>query len=118
MDKKVVFLDIDGTIVDFFGNIPESTKTAIRKARENGHYMVVCSGRSKFQIAKEVLDLGIDGIVAAAGAYVEYEGKVVYHKCMTKEQREKLGHYLKDNNFIFSIQTDTRLITTENSRKN
>ena len=73
MDKKVVFLDIDGTIVDFFGNIPESTKTAIRKARENGHYMVVCSGRSKFQIAKEVLDLGIDGIVAAAGAYVEYE---------------------------------------------
>ena len=55
MDKKVVFLDIDGTIVDFFGNIPESTKTAIRKARENGHYMVVCSGRSKFQIAKEVL---------------------------------------------------------------
>ena len=117
MDKKVVFLDIDGTIVDFFGNIPESTKTAIRKARENGHYMVVCSGRSKFQIAKEVLDLGIDGIVAAAGAYVEYEGKVVYHKCMTKEQREKLGHYLKDNNFIFSIQTDTRLITTENCKE-
>ena len=34
MDKRVVFLDIDGTIVDFFGNIPESTKTAIRKARE------------------------------------------------------------------------------------
>ena len=117
MDKKVVFLDIDGTIVDFFGNIPESTKTAIRKARENGHYMVVCSGRSKFQIAKEVLDLGIDGIVAAAGAYVEYEGKVVYHKYMTKEQREKLGRYLKDNNFIFSIQTDTRLITTENCKE-
>ena len=62
-------------------------------------------------------DLGIDGIVAAAGAYVEYEGKVVYHKCMTKEQREKLGHYLKDNNFIFSIQTDTRLITTENCKE-
>ena len=117
MDKKVVFLDIDGTIVDFFGNIPESTKTAIRKARENGHYMVVCSGRSKFQIAKEVLDLGIDGIVAAAGAYVEYEGKVVYHKCMTKEQREKLGRYLKDNNFIFSIQTDTRIITTEKCKE-
>ena len=31
MDKKVVFLDIDGTIVDFFGNIPESTKKPLEK---------------------------------------------------------------------------------------
>ena len=102
MDKKVVFLDIDGTIVDFFGNIPESTKTAIRKARENGHYMVVCSGRSKFQIAKEVLDLGIDGIVAAAGAYVEYEGKVVYYN----KDKEFGSIYQHDDDHLFFRQSD------------
>ena len=45
MNQKVVFLDVDGTIVNDKGIIPESTKTAIRKAVENGHKLVVCSGR-------------------------------------------------------------------------
>ena len=31
MDKKVVFLDIDGTIVDFFGNIPNQPKQPLEK---------------------------------------------------------------------------------------
>ena len=46
MNQKVVFLDVDGTIVNDKGIIPESTKIAIRKAVENGHKLVVCSGRS------------------------------------------------------------------------
>ena len=46
MNQKVVFLDVDGTIVNDKGIIPESAKIAIRKAVENGHKLVVCSGRS------------------------------------------------------------------------
>ena len=75
MDKKVVYLDIDGTIVDFFGNIPESTKTAIRKARENGHYMVACSGRSKFQIAKKYKDDG--GVMIAVAHHMNDQAETV-----------------------------------------
>lgn len=48
MNQKVVFLDVDGTIVNDKGTIPESTQIAIRKAVENGHKLVVCSGRSLF----------------------------------------------------------------------
>ena len=36
MNQKVVFLDVDGTIVNDKGIIPESTQIAIRKAVENG----------------------------------------------------------------------------------
>mgnify|MGYP000827597056 CR=1 FL=1 len=42
MNQKVVFLDVDGTIVNDKGIIPESTQIAIRKAVENGHKLVVC----------------------------------------------------------------------------
>ena len=37
MEQKVVFLDVDGTMVDSAGKIPASTKEAVRKAGENGH---------------------------------------------------------------------------------
>ena len=41
--KKVVFLDVDGTMVNDRGEIPESTKEAVRRAKANGHKMVVCT---------------------------------------------------------------------------
>lgn len=79
MNQKVVFLDVDGTIVNDKGIIPESTKTAIRKAVENGHKLVVCSGRSLFQLPQMLLDLGFSGMVTAAGAQVIADGKEIYH---------------------------------------
>lgn len=68
---KVVFLDIDGTLVDYNGNVPESTKKAILQAKKKGHKMVLCTGRSRFQIPKKLWNLGMDGVIAGAGAFVE-----------------------------------------------
>ncbi len=62
--KKVVFLDVDGTMVNDRGEIPESTKEAVRRAKANGHKMVVCTGRSRFQIYDELLELGFSGLSA------------------------------------------------------
>ena len=37
MNRKLIFFDIDGTIIpEDTGVIPESTKEAIKKAKENG----------------------------------------------------------------------------------
>ena len=77
--KKVVFLDVDGTMVNDRGEIPESTKEAVRRAKANGHKMVVCTGRSRFQIYDELLELGFSGIVGGAGVFVIADGKEIYH---------------------------------------
>ena len=77
MKRKVVFLDVDGTIVNAKGLIPESAKRAIKKAVENGHKLVVCSGRSLFQLPQSLLDLGFSGMVTAAGAQVIADGKEI-----------------------------------------
>ena len=87
MEKKVVFLDIDGTLVNASGIIPESAKYAIKKARENGHKMVLCSGRGRFQLPEELLRLGIDGIISSDGAAVLSDGEEIYHKQIDSEQR-------------------------------
>ena len=87
MDKKVVFLDVDGTMVNEKGEIPESAQYAVRTAQANGHRMVVCSGRSRFQIYDALLELGFSGIVGGAGAFVEDEGKEFYHAYIDEEHR-------------------------------
>ena len=45
--SKLIFLDVDGTLVDYHNRIPESAVKAIRQAREKGHLVYVCTGRSK-----------------------------------------------------------------------
>ena len=42
--KKIIFIDIDGTIVDYENHLPDSAVTAIRKARENGHRVYISTG--------------------------------------------------------------------------
>ena len=38
---KILFLDVDGTLVDYETNLPESAVKAVRKARENGHLVYI-----------------------------------------------------------------------------
>lgn len=115
MNQKVVFLDIDGTMVDMDGKIPQSTKEAIRRAKENGHKMVVCSGRSRFQIYDELLELGFSGIVGAAGAFVIADGEEIYHAYIDEEHRKSSYEYLESNGFIFCYQADDGVVLNQRS---
>ena len=45
--SKLIFLDVDGTLVDYHNRIPESAVKAIRQAREKGHLVYVCTGRRR-----------------------------------------------------------------------
>lgn len=82
---KLLFFDIDGTLVDFDAKMPESAKEALRRAQENGHKCFICSGRSYNQIYPDLLKMGFDGIVAAAGGYVEYQGKEICNEVFGSE---------------------------------
>ena len=50
MNKKVIFIDVDGTLLDYENRLPESASIAIKKARENGHKVYICTGRSKAEV--------------------------------------------------------------------
>ncbi|MBQ1802253.1 MAG: Cof-type HAD-IIB family hydrolase [Lachnobacterium sp.] len=113
--KKIIFFDIDGTLSDFTGNILQSTKDGIKKLRENGHLAFICTGRSRAQINKQILDIGFDGIVAAAGAYVEFDGKEVYHSVFGEDKTKFLINFMTQNNISFIIQTKGGCFLSEKS---
>ncbi len=83
----ILFFDIDGTIWDYKNFIPESTKTAIKQARVNGHKCFLNTGRSRaFVYNKELLGIGFDGIVSACGAMIEYEGETLYNRLIPRDE--------------------------------
>lgn len=108
-EKRFVFLDIDGTIYPIFGIIPESVRLAINKAKENGHHVFVNSGRGKYEIPREVMALGMEGMVASAGAYVEVEGEILADEFLEKRLTDKVIDFLEEHNMVYVVSADGRL---------
>lgn len=125
MNKKVIFLDIDGTLVDETGKAPASAQKALQKARENGHKLVLCTGRSKFQIPKELLALGIDGIISGAGAYVEAREQskeaekeqitILLQTVIEEAYAKSTYEYLEGNGFLFCYQAEDGIVLNQRS---
>lgn len=115
MREKAVFLDVDGTMVDSDGKIPASTKEAVRMAKENGHKMVICTGRSQFQIYEELLAMGFSGIVGGAGAFVVSGGEEIYHAYIDAQHRKSSYDYLEGNGFVFCYQADDGIVLNQRS---
>lgn len=71
MKQKIAFFDIDGTLTsEIDGSVPESTKRAIKTARENGHLMFINTGRCMLNVEKRFLDVGFDGVIAGCGTNI------------------------------------------------
>ncbi len=70
--RKILFFDIDGTLWTMDGHIPESTREAIRRVRENGHLVFINSGRTRGYIRDpKLFTLGLDGVVSGCGTMIE-----------------------------------------------
>ncbi|MBC1485769.1 Cof-type HAD-IIB family hydrolase [Listeria seeligeri] len=113
MTKKIVFVDVDGTLVNDDGLVPESARTAITKARNNGHQVYLCTGRSKPELYEAILSIGFDGIIGAGGGYVEVNDQIIYHKKVANEDvihmvdffnKKKLDFYLESNGGLFASE--------------
>ena len=71
--SHICFFDIDNTLWDFHMNIPESTKEAVRRLHENGHYVFLNSGRARAMIRDpRLFELGFNGVVSGMGTMIEY----------------------------------------------
>lgn len=113
MNKKVIFLDIDGTLTEPGKNVPpESAVTAVKKAQENGHKVFLCTGRN-FGMLSPLLPYGFDGVVGSSGGYITCGDEVVYDCPMTREESDRLNEVLLRNNIFRTIECKDGSYTDE-----
>lgn len=112
--SKIIFLDVDGTLVDYDNRIPESAVKAIRLAREKGHKVYVCTGRSRAEMQPEIWDIGIDGMIGGNGSYVEDNEEVVMHQLISKEEARHIVDWLHSRGLEFYLESNNGLFASEN----
>lgn len=93
---KILFFDIDGTLMDRQNRIPESTVRGLRLVREKGNLCLLCTGRTCSMVPEQVEAIGFDGIVGGGGTYIRVKDRVLMDRELTLEEvKESLPRLMK-----------------------
>lgn len=117
MDKKIIFFDIDGTLLDQeTSTIPQSAIHAIEKAMQNGHYCFINTGRPKCTLDQSVLDIPFDGYICGCGTYIEYQNKQILHNNLSKQARQETIHAIYDSHSDAILEGKQAIYFSKNTK--
>lgn len=105
MNKKIVFFDIDGTLVGASRKITEKNKEAIHLLRENGHLAFLCTGRAPASIESSLTDIGFDGVVASAGGLIKIGDNYVFENFINQYLLSEIMLLFTNHQVLFSLET-------------
>ena len=118
MDKrKILFFDIDETLLSHKTfTIPESTKNALKKAKENGHLIFINTGRTKSLIGDDIKEFEFDGYICGCGTYIEVDNKVLYNNIVNEDKYNAILESLKKYELKAVLEGVDAIYIDENSQ--
>ena len=112
MDIKIIFFDIDGTLIGPSKRVTKNTEEGIKKARANGHKTFLCTGRAPVSIMKSIRDIGFDGIISSAGGFVSIDGKYIFENFINQYVLSEVMLLFTNAKILFSLETRDALYQT------
>jgi hypothetical protein len=113
--KKLIFFDIDGTLIECekgVYEIQQQTIEALDILKQKGHDVFLATGRCKCFIVDGVMKYPFSGYVTCNGAYVEYNDRMIYKNIISSEAlkmthkfcvERNLAYYFESNDYIYVL---------------
>jgi Cof subfamily protein (haloacid dehalogenase superfamily) len=105
---KLAAFDVDGTLRDR-DYLPESTKAALQKLRENGVVIALCTGRSEHEMALLREELGIDWAITCNGSHVGMNGKTMFGNAFERSVVQKWIQEAEQSNHTVLLYGSERM---------
>lgn len=77
---KLIFFDVDGTIITEDHRIPDSAVQAIHAAQAKGNLCIVNTGRPFAHLEPAVTAIGFDGYICSCGQYILLGDRCLLHE--------------------------------------
>ena len=95
------------------GYIPESAKEALRKLKEQGHFLAIATGRSNAMARQIMEDLGFENMVSDGGYGITIGNRLLGIRPLPKELIAELVRECEERGLPWGLQIDdsrTRLV--------
>ncbi len=116
---KYIFFDYDGTLSshsDF--QMHGSTIESLKKCKENGNMIFLCTGRAPQFIFDTILPkIPFDGFISCGGNYVYLGNKCIDDNSIDKKLLQKTIQIMKDNQIYYTLETKTDNYQTKKAKE-
>lgn len=112
---KLVAIDLDGTLLNSYGEVSENTRKALKKAKETGTEIVLSSGRPISSTESLAVELGVDNYLISGNGAAVYDiqnQKILYDRFLTKQQVLDIAKMCEENSFFYNVYTEDEVIAS------
>jgi len=108
--RKLVFFDMDGTLVTKNNHIPKSTLHAITALKQTNAVPVLATGRAPVLIKEIAQELQINSYIAMNGQYIVHQGQVLYANPIDKHLVDAVVEIATARQDGLLLSTDDELV--------
>ena len=112
---KLVAVDLDGTMLDSYGQVTENTKSVIQKTIQKGTDVIIASGRPIDSIKTIAKEIGSNKYFIAGNGALIYDiqkDEILYEKYMKKEKVLEIIKICEENSIAYNVYTDKTILAT------
>ena len=116
LSYKLLAIDLDGTLLNSYGEISDENKRAIKKAQENGIEVVLASGRVPDSIERYAKEIDSQKfLIAGNGTILKdiQKNEIIYDNFISKEKALKIIRMCEENSVFCNVYTQKTIITKE-----
>lgn len=103
--RKLLFYDVDGTLVGNSFAITQKNKEALDLARQRGHKVFLCTGRAPLSALIGLDGVTTDGMITLAGGVVTIGNKIIYENSIDIDTLHYLMELFNQNHIYYSLET-------------
>ncbi len=110
---KLITIDLDGTLLNRYGEVTEYTKDIIKKTTNKGVLVVLASGRISESVLTIAKEIGADKYYISGNGSVLYDmqkDEILYENYLTKEKVLEIIELCDKNSIYYNIYTENAVL--------
>lgn len=112
---KLVAIDLDGTMLNSYGEVTENTKKTIKQATDKGIDIIIASGRPIDSIKTIAEEINAKKYFISGNGALIYDmqkDEIIYDKFMKKEKVLEIIKICEENSISYNVYTDKTILAT------
>lgn len=111
---KLVAIDLDGTLLNSYGEISNKNKETIQKAMKKNVEIVLTSGRPIMSVKNLANEIGCNNYMICGNGAITYDiqnEKIIYNRFLEKEKVLQLIRICEENSIFYNVYTKDTILT-------
>ena len=112
---KLVAVDLDGTLLNQYGEVTENSKRVIKNVTRKGTQVVIASGRSIDSIKNISKEIGASKYIIAGNGAVVYdtkEEKILFENYIPFDKALNIIKICEENSIFYNVYTNKTIVTS------